>query len=156
MSSYENPFGPEPHQDFDAMTQQILEDVRLVGENKPLGSLGIDMLTERGVDVPGLIEEAQEHGNQVFITNRYLPDDEVEQELYVYHPQTMHDFLNSRADVLAAYGWPSDIEGFLDAVTNAVVLPYNELNDIVADAYANYSHPLRSDATRLDDSDLVA
>lgn len=65
--------------------------------------------------------------------------------LYVYHREALQEILNGGADILAHYGWSTNIEEFISNIAPENVCPKTDLFDLIADAFADYENFWRTD-----------
>jgi len=124
--------------------QEALADVLNVGGDKPLGYLSTRQIETAGYTVPEVNDAVELRG----MSSRFVSEEEGANKggsLYAYDPVSLAALLAERSSVLEHYEWPAEVDAFVEKVATQVVRPGNELYDLIADAFADYSNMLRTD-----------
>lgn len=122
------------------LVYDLLNDLRLVGETKPLGNMPVDTLISYGQNPDGMIQEAKNRGLSALM---YQPDHTHYQELVVYDPQALGLLLDHNRALLEKYQWPIDPEGFARKTSTEIIPAGTPLYDLIADAFGDTDNPGR-------------
>lgn len=148
--------GPAP-QDVDAVpvfsseeSRRVLRDLRGVGPSKPLGMLPVEVIHACGETPERLATEAEGRGLYVHQTadadrRDSAPRPDRRANLYVADRAALEAVLARHESTLAAAGWPSTGEAYVGRVASELVQADTPLFDVVADSFADYANPGRTD-----------
>ena len=126
---------------IDKSDTNMLDDFFNIGPNKPMGYLEIFEIISRCEADPCQLEKYL--NIQVITTKRYNAD--TSECLYAYDKQALSDLLERNKEVLEKANWPTDPDNFVKQIASIEVESGQPLYDLIADAFADYTHPLRSD-----------
>jgi hypothetical protein len=120
-----------------------LSDIRSVGLTKPVGYLPLSTIKRLGGNMKTLSAEAKRKG---FIVQLYREGEApiVSGALFVASPVALTKLLEKNKDTVAAFGWSSNPETFLEEIATRQATPKTKLFDIVADAFADYENQNRT------------
>ena len=141
----------ENKSNFDSKTQthisekkveDLLNDLRKVGPEKPIGYLPLSTLTEIcHVDPKVMEEELKKQGLKILI----LTGEEtrvVSGALYVYSEESLSQFLKEREAILKKAGWPITPDSFIRHL-KFYADRKTDLFDLIADAFGDKTNPGR-------------
>jgi hypothetical protein len=122
----------------------ILNDVRNVGPAKPVGYLPLSTIRAYGGNIRTLASEAK---RKDFIVRLFCEGEApiVSGALFVASPVALTKLLKKHKDTVAAFGWSSNPETFLEEIATRQATPKTKLYDVVADAFADYENQNRTD-----------
>jgi hypothetical protein len=122
----------------------ILNDIRNIGPAKPVGYLPLSTIKAYGGNVKALSAEAKRKG---FIVRLFRKGEApiVSGALFVASPVALTKLLEKHKDTVAAFGWSSNPETFLEEMATRQATPKTKLYDVVADAFADYKNQNRTD-----------
>jgi hypothetical protein len=124
---------------------KLMDDIRLVGSEKPLGYLPLETILGCGVRRSEAIAEADNAGNiaRYFIGNG-APG--LNGSIYVYNLAALQSLLDDHAELLADRGWPANADSFVERVVfDHSTEPGTPLFNLIADVFNDKTNPLRSD-----------
>lgn len=138
-----------PHKISDAKREELLGDIRLVGQHKLMGYLPIKTITESCHASPKVLQkEAEAKGLKTLLLSEaesIMRSKNGEMRgwissgaLFVYDPSKLSDFLlcpENRA-ILEQNNWPGDADGFVRAAVNRFA-DNQETYDLLALAFGN-------------------
>jgi hypothetical protein len=124
---------------------RILDDLRNIGPDKPLGYLPISTINKYlKSDMQNLIREAEEKG--LFV--KIFRDGEVPitgGALFMADVTALDQLIKLHERTLKAFGWPIEPKEFLEYVATRHAPNKTKLFDVVADAFADYINTGRTD-----------
>lgn len=93
--------------------QRVLDSIKKVGPDKPVGYLPVDSITNYcGVDPEDLITSSEEKGLKIKIfEGETWPGGKA---LYVYDKTALQCLLDENKDTLIFEGWPTDADQFVE------------------------------------------
>lgn len=126
--------------------QRYFDDLDRVGPQKPLGFLPLRTITDFHHQDPLVVaQNAQNRGLLAIIIE--------EKDCMVYtgalcvaDENALGQLLNARSDVLEKYNWPKEPEAFMRKVCGVFAPEKTPLYDLIADAFADYTNPYRTDS----------
>lgn len=119
-------------------------DLLKVGPNKPLGYMPLTEIKDRDA----LDRRLKARGLFVLVLNEM--DSRVQGgAMIAYDREALGRLLNSRKDVLIKSRWPYDPDRFVRYHLTHNAPLKTKLYDLVADAYADFSNPYRTDTARI-------
>ena len=116
--------------------EQILNDVKRVGPEKPLGYVAISDLTDVcKIDPSKLKKELEQKGLKtiLFGQGESIVNGEA---LYVYDENSLKSLLDNNHTMLVKSGWPTEPESFVRNL-NTPVDQGTDLFDLIADAFGD-------------------
>lgn len=123
--------------------EEALGDLRRVGPDKPLGYLRMQTLTMMGAS--GIGAELRAAGKKViWYTPGRIPTP-FSGLLFAYDEVALADLLKRHREVLEEAGWSTEPAGFVEDVYVRIAPSKTKLFDVVADAFADYTNPGRTD-----------
>jgi hypothetical protein len=131
-----------PVDEQDRILSGILDSVRRVGPDKPVGYLPLYTIRDvLGLQVDVLSTEAQAEGLSAL---RLDPEECCIESgvLYVFDGERLAALLASEAETLASRGWPAEPEGFVRALAAEWVEPDDPVLPIIRRAFG-HPPPLR-------------
>ncbi|MBI2472946.1 hypothetical protein HYV70_00110 [Candidatus Uhrbacteria bacterium] len=134
----------EPVEYTKEMIDGLLDDLRKVGPEKPLGYLPIRTLNEFGIR-PEMLQEQLDRLDGV--KTLMLSEEESRKAggaLYAYHESSLKKFLEENRQILIEIQWPTDPEEFIRSLKNTVP-EKTALFDLIADAFCDKTNPGRRD-----------
>lgn len=122
---------------------ESLDDIRNIGPEKPLGTLTLEIIRDRfHINPAKLAQEARAKGLFVKFTEETPVHPPA---LYVADKTALAALLERHAETLQAAGWTTNPDDFIENVSHIQVLHKTKLYDVVADAFAHYTNPGRTD-----------
>ncbi len=126
-------------------TPKVLDDLRLVGSEKPMGYLSRRTIREAGSSLEAIQSEVELLGLATMIipAKENAPDSET---IFVYHNKALRELLNRNQQVLKIAGWPTEPAEFIQWVSNRdrdpnkVVPIRTPLYSVIADAFGDKSN----------------
>jgi hypothetical protein len=109
----------------------ILDDLRNVGPNKPIGYLPISTIKNQGVDIDQLVSELGIKNLETVIVKDFL---------YVFHRESLTQLLAVNQNILIENNWPVDVEGFIENITHIRAESGTPLFKLIAHAFADYTN----------------
>jgi hypothetical protein len=123
-------------------SQNLLNDLRLVGPHKPLGNLPLSTIREDcGIEPEKLQKELENNGIKTLI----LTKEECSISsgaLYVYDEEALAQLLKDNEKTLSEAGWPTQPVPFIRHL-KVLAEPETDLFNVIADAYGDKRNPLR-------------
>jgi hypothetical protein len=121
--------------------QAWLNQLRKVGEKKPLGYVPIRVLTKFKVEIENFRKQLEESG-----INTIIVQDEEDSALFGYH-QSLEKMIQDNANTIKKSGCPTNVEGYIAYIyTRHISSEENqEFFDFIADTYADHTNRFRSD-----------
>jgi hypothetical protein len=121
--------------------ERILNDLRKVGKDKPLGYLPLSTIQEECRTDPDALESELRDKGIKTLRIPFNVDDEAP-ALFAYDEAALTQHLNRNKQILESAGWPTEPEKFIDHLK--VFAPHrSELFDVIADAFADADNPYR-------------
>lgn len=119
----------------------LLNDLKKVGSQKPLGYLPVNVLDKYGINLQELLEELHQKGVQTMISS----ESEMCSSpfLYAYDEKALDLLLSSNKSILENANWPTDPDSFVLKVSQVRAKSPSDLFDLIADAFADYNNSLR-------------
>lgn len=124
--------------------ERMLNDLRLVGPNKPVGYLPLSTIT--GIcktDVAKLTQDLEQKGLKTIIFNQQ-ESNVGGGALYAYDENALHKLLDTNKNLLTNSGWPTEPELFIRNLKNHAERK-TELFDLVADSFGDKTNLGRRD-----------
>ncbi|MEO6509084.1 MAG: hypothetical protein ABIO02_03955 [Patescibacteria group bacterium] len=123
---------------------ELLNDLRNVGNDKPLGYLPLTTLIEVcKVDPQAIRTELENRGLKTIV----LKQEECSISggaLFAYHQEALEHHLEKNKKILLSNGWPTEPEKFIRHL-NVVAAQKTELFNVIADAYGDKTNPGRKE-----------
>jgi hypothetical protein len=121
---------------------ELLDDLRKVGPEKPLGYLPISTLVKIcRVNLGQMEEELKQRGLKTVV----LGEEESEVDggaLYAYDEQALSSLLENNRTTLQESGWPTEPEAFVQHLKVSAGHK-TDLFDLIAEAFGDKTNPLR-------------
>lgn len=128
--------------------EHLLNDLKLVGPEKPIGFLPVDTLIKIcKIDPERIKEELEWRGLKTIIMNKResgVPNG----VLYVYDENSLKLLLDKNRTILENAGWPTNPESFVRHLKNIVGYG-TDLFDLIADAFGDKTNFHRKKKTTL-------
>jgi hypothetical protein len=139
IKRYEEIFARE--KELGNFDEQELDDIRFVGEEKPLGYLPIHRIELIGAQVEDLAEEARVKGLEVAIFPQEMTG-VWKGCLFVYHKAALAKLIERHVKELTNESWPVSPDEFVAKVASTKVLRENkpQLHSIIAEAFNDTSN----------------
>lgn len=121
-------------------------DLQRVGPQKPLGYLRLSTIQTYNQEDPlVLLQEARDRGFLAIIFEE-KESPATGAALYVADTQALEALLEKHKGILEENGWPQEPEAFIRKVNIDWSTPSKTpLFDLIADAFADYTNPYRTD-----------
>jgi len=121
---------------------KTLDDLRLVGPDKPVGYLPLDtLIDECQVNPLVLAAELRQKGLQTMILNEETSGVHDRGALYAYDPLSLQALLDSNRQTLETAGWSTDPQAFILSLKDFVPQG-TDLFDLIAAAFGTKAHPI--------------
>ncbi len=111
----------------------LLDDLYLVGKNKPLGYLALEVILRTGTSLEKIKSDLEGKGLKVFA----LTEDDCEVgsgALYAYDDKALQNILNNNVDILAQNAVPRTALGFILWMAKFDATPGTKLFSLIAEA----------------------
>lgn len=125
--------------------QVYYDDLERVGKVKPLGYLPLDTIRVYNREDPEVVaKRAKESGLYAILFSE--EESRVRSgALYIADIASLNELLLANRTTLLEYGWPADPLNFIRRVTTESAPKKTVLFDLIADAFADYTNPGRTD-----------
>ena len=120
--------------------KELLDDVRLVGQQNLVGYLPISTITDICHEDPQVLQKIAENKGLKTIMVADRPDKHFA-ALFVYDPANLQNFLDipGNKKILQQHDWPANTEGFMKNVIEELA-PKGPLFDLVALAFNDHRY----------------
>ena len=127
--------GPEDKQ-LKQKIECLLSDLRLVGPEKPLGYLPLDILDKYKIDSEELKEELRQKGLKILILSREESNICDNGAFYAYDEAPLKKLLDNNRPILEKHGWPTEPESFVRHL-KVSIKDKGDLRELIADAFGD-------------------
>jgi len=129
------------------MDQKTMDDLLLVGSDKPIGYVPLSTIIECGYDPQSLAGELQAKGLSTYILSEEQTRVKVDGGVYstiggvlcAFHKAALEELLSlpQNQKILERAQWPKDVDGFARAVNTKIVPFATPLHDLIAEAFGH-------------------
>lgn len=123
--------------------QRILDDIKKVGPEKPLGYLPLSTLRDCRTKVGHILKWARKNGLEALVLDHHQSKI-MTGAIVVYDEEALRHLLETNESTLEEAGWPIDTERFVIQVMNEIAPKRTALFNLIADAFNNQDNVNRS------------